>query len=91
MVQTFEYQPHGVCSRLMVFSIDDETDIITDFTVIGGCNGNLNGIKRLIIGMSARDVASKLSGTTCGYKSTSCPDQLSKALENYLARKENAK
>ncbi len=91
MVQTFEYQPQGTCSRLMVLSIDDENDIITDFTVVGGCPGNLSGIRRLIIGMSAKEVASKLSGTTCGYKSTSCPDQLSKALESYLARKENAK
>ncbi len=90
MIQTIEYQPKGVCSRLMVLSIDDETDVITDFQVVGGCSGNLAGIRRLIIGMSVQDVADKLAGTTCGFKKTSCPDQLSLALKSYLARKENA-
>ncbi len=91
MIQTIEYQPKGVCSRLMVLSIDDEKDVITDFQVVGGCSGNLAGIRRLIIGMSVQDVADKLAGTTCGFKKTSCPDQLSLALKSYLARKENAK
>ncbi len=91
MIQTIEYQPKGVCSRLMVLSIDDEKDVITDFNVVGGCSGNLAGIRRLIIGMSVQDVADKLAGTTCGFKNTSCPDQLSLALKSYLARKENAK
>jgi uncharacterized protein (TIGR03905 family) len=73
-----------------VLSIDDEKDVITDFNVVGGCSGNLAGIRRLIIGMSVIDVANKLAGTTCGFKNTSCPDQLSLALKSYLARKENA-
>ncbi len=87
MIKEFTYRPHGTCSSLMTFKIDDETDKIVDFTVKGGCPGNLSGIRKLIIGMDAKDVAEKLSGVTCGPKSTSCPDQLSKALESYLSNK----
>lgn len=84
MVKTYTYYPHGTCSAKMEISIDTENDVITDFSVLGGCPGNLQGIKRLIIGMKAQDVASKLEGVTCGPKKTSCPDQLAKALEQYL-------
>ena len=89
MKETFTYVPKGTCSRKMVIDIDSETNEILDFDVQGGCPGNLAGVKRLIIGMNAKVVAERLAGTTCGVKNTSCPDQLSKALEAYFAQKEN--
>lgn len=88
MVETFTYVPKGTCSRKMNFEIDSDSHKIIDFEVIGGCNGNLAGIKRLIIGMKCEEVVSKLSGTTCGYKNTSCPDQLACGLNEYLKEKE---
>ena len=60
-------------------------DTINEVIFTGGCNGNLNGISKLIEGMKAEDVISKLEGTRCGFKDTSCPDQLSKALRAALA------
>ena len=76
----FIYIPSGVCSTQMKFYID-ENDVIQDFEVIGGCNGNLKGIRELIKGMKIDDVIKKLSGIKCGFKNTSCPDQLAKALQ----------
>ncbi|MCI1734368.1 MAG: TIGR03905 family TSCPD domain-containing protein [Bacilli bacterium] len=87
MDKTINYKTHGTCSVSMTFVIDSANDTIKDFSVIGGCNGNLKGIKALIIGMKAQDVISKLNGIRCGLKSTSCPDQIAKALEGYLAQK----
>lgn len=83
MIDTFTFQPKGTCSTRMVLKINHDTDVIEDFEVVGGCPGNLSGIRRLIIGMNAKDVAGKLSGTTCRSKPTSCPDQLSKAIKAY--------
>lgn len=64
--------------------VELEGDVIKDVVFIGGCNGNLSGISKLITGMKAEDVIEKLEGTTCGFKNTSCPDQLSKALKEAL-------
>ncbi len=89
MRETFTYVPKGTCSRKMMIVIDSETDEILDFDVDGGCPGNLAGVKRLIIGMDAKVVAERLAGTTCGVKNTSCPDQLSKALEAYFEKRGN--
>lgn len=74
------YITNGTCSK----SIDIETEngIVTSVNFLGGCNGTLKGISTLVIGMKTKDVISKLKGTTCGYKSTSCPDQLATALES---------
>ena len=83
-MKTFTYCPEGTCSVRMDFSIDEKSDVIEDFRVVGGCPGNLAGIRRLIIGLKAEDVAKKLEGVTCGQKDTFCPDQLSKALKQYL-------
>lgn len=68
-----------------MIEIDLDGDIIRDVTFTGGCNGNLSGISRLIRGMKAEDVIERLEGTTCGPNTTSCPDQLSKALRQALA------
>ena len=79
----YRYKPTGVCSSEMIFEIDENDDIIKDLKVIGGCNGNLKGIAALIKGMKIEDVISKISGIKCGFKNTSCPDQISKALTQY--------
>ena len=89
METKFVYLPKGTCSVKMTFTLDD--DIIKDFEVVGGCNGNLKGIRSLIIGMKAEVVIAKLKGIKCGYKSTSCPDQLSIGLEEYLSSKKESK
>ena len=64
----------------MMIEIELDGDIIRDVVFTGGCNGNLSGISKLIKGMKAEEVIGKLEGTRCGFKDTSCPDQLSKAL-----------
>ncbi len=79
------YHTKGTCSTLIDIDIDDQ-HIIRNVAFSGGCNGNLSGISRLVVGMKAEDVADKLQGTTCGFKNTSCPDQLSKAIQQALAQ-----
>lgn len=77
----YRYKPNGVCSSEMIFII--ENNEIKDLKVVGGCNGNLKGISELVKGMKVDDVIEKLKGITCGYRATSCPDQISKALTKY--------
>ena len=79
----YRYKPQGVCSTEMIFDIDEKTKIVRDLKVIQGCNGNLQGISSLIKGMKIDDIIAKLSGIKCGFKSTSCPDQISRALEKF--------
>ena len=64
----------------------DEDHIIKDVHFTGGCNGNLQGICKLVTGQKAEDVISKLEGIRCGFRSTSCPDQLSKALRKAISQ-----
>ena len=75
----FTYRPKGVCSQLM--EIEIEGDKITAFQVMGGCDGNLKGISRLVEGIEVDEVIRRLEGVRCGRKSTSCPDQLAQALK----------
>ena len=77
------YRTKGTCSSFIDFDLDG--DIIHNVRFTGGCNGNLKGIGSLVEGMRAQDVIDRLEGTTCGFKSTSCPDQLAKALKEALA------
>lgn len=77
------YTPHGVCSRKIDITIDDN-GVITEAAFTGGCSGNTQGICALVVGMTAKEAKSRLEGIKCGYKSTSCPDQLAKALGEYL-------
>ena len=72
------YKPQGVCSRLM--NIEEEDGVIKSVEIVGGCSGNLQGISRLVVGMRVEEAISRLEGIRCGNKSTSCPDQLTKAL-----------
>ncbi len=74
-----QYKPTGVCSTNIDFEIKDNR--VYNVKYQGGCNGNLQGISKLIEGQNLEDVIYKLSGIKCGNKSTSCPDQLAKALE----------
>lgn len=76
------YKTTGVCSRQIEFEIDNDTVKSVHFD--GGCAGNTAGISSLVAGMKITDVIEKLEGTRCGFKNTSCPDQLSKALKQYL-------
>lgn len=73
------YKPEGVCSQQMI--IDVEEDIIKSVKIIGGCAGNTVGVSRLVEGMKVDEAIKRLKGIPCGYKNTSCPDQLAKALE----------
>lgn len=82
----FEYKPIGVCSSKMIFNI--ENNKIIDFKVIGGCPGNLLGIKNLIINEDIDFVINKLFGIKCGFKSTSCPDQIANALIEYKNKRD---
>ena len=81
---TYTYQPRGVCSRRMTVELED--GIIRDGRVEGGCNGNLQGISRLVIGMPAREAIQRMKGIQRGGRPSSCPDQLSIALEQALAQ-----
>ena len=82
MVKKGTYIPRGVCSRKIDYEIED--GIIKNISFTGGCNGNLSGISKLVIGMPVEQVISLLSGTTCGLKETSCPDQLAAALRDAI-------
>ena len=81
-METLTFTPEGVCSRQMI--IEHENGIIVSARVIGGCHGNLQGICSLIKGMKVEDVISRLEGIKCGYKPTSCPDQMAKGLKQLV-------
>ncbi len=76
------YQTKGTCSTAIDFEIED--GVIQSVKFTGGCNGTLQGISALVQGMKVEDAVSKLKGIRCGFKSTSCPDQLAHALEEAM-------
>ena len=78
-MKTINYQTTGTCSKLINVTVDDN-GIINNVEFIGGCHGNQQGISSLVRGMKTEDVIKRLEGIRCGYKSTSCPDQLAQAL-----------
>ncbi|NBH72259.1 TIGR03905 family TSCPD domain-containing protein [Clostridiaceae bacterium] len=75
------YKTHGVCSREIHFEVKDHK--LTNVRFIGGCPGNALGLSHLVEGMDISDVIRRLEGTRCGFKPTSCPDQLTLALKEY--------
>ncbi len=75
----FEYKTRGVCSNTMELDVED--GIVKSLNVLGGCHGNLQGISKLVEGMEVDEVIRRLKGIRCGFKDTSCPDQLARALE----------
>ncbi len=88
--EVIEYQTHGTCCRAMRVEID-ENGIILNSDFLGGCNGNLQGIRSLIAGMKIDDVIEKLKGISCNGKPTSCPDQLAVCLMSYKEQKDLSK
>lgn len=74
-----QYRPKGVCSQSIDFDIEDNK--VKNVSFVGGCSGNLQGISHLIEGMDVNEAISRIEGIRCGFKSTSCPDQLAKALK----------
>ena len=77
----YEYTTSGTCSRKILFDVEDGR--VKNVQFISGCNGNLQGIGKLVEGMAVEDVIERLKGIRCGFKPTSCPDQLARALEEY--------
>ena len=83
MKKRIEYKTSGTCSRMVIIDLED--GIITDCSFVGGCAGNTLGVSALVKGMRAEDAISKLKGIKCGFKPTSCPDQLARALERAIS------
>lgn len=77
------YKTSGVCSSEINFEIDKNTNTVKAVNFKGGCSGNANGISRLVVGMPVDEVIKRLEGVSCGFKSTSCPDQLAIALKKW--------
>lgn len=85
-MEQITYPTWGTCSKFINFELDDENRV-HNVQFIGGCNGNTNGIGKLVEGMDAEEVVKRLRGVLCGNKPTSCPDQLAEALEKELQRR----
>lgn len=86
---TIQYKTKGVCSQQMNVKIED--GVVQKVEIVGGCHGNSQGVARLVEGMRAEDAIQKIQGIRYGYKATSCPDQLSKALQIALAEEAKRK
>lgn len=85
-MKQIQYRTQGTCSQLIDVTAD-ENNVIQDVRFYGGCNGNLQGICRLVTGQKIDDVIQRLNGIRCGSKPTSCPDQLCRALEQLKGTK----
>lgn len=83
---TYTYKTKGTCAAEIIIDMD-ESNIIREVRFIGGCKGNTQGIAALVKGMNAQDVIDRVSGIRCGFKPTSCPDQLATALKKMLEEK----
>lgn len=81
-MKTLQYQTRGVCARRIDLTLDG--DIIKEVRFFGGCSGNTQGVAALVTGMPATEAIARLEGIRCGFKQTSCPDQLAKALREAL-------
>jgi len=82
----FIYRPEGVCSKKIIIELENmDQPVVRKVEFIGGCEGNLSGIAKLVIGLSADELIEKLAGIKCGRKKTSCPDQLALALKQAIA------
>ena len=79
MKKHIDYKTKGTCSRMI--SVDIEDGVIVDCSFLGGCAGNTQGVAALVKGMKVEDAISRMKGIKCGFKGTSCPDQLARALE----------
>ena len=79
MKKQLEYKTQGTCSRQINVEVED--GVVTACSFVGGCSGNTQGVATLVVGMRVEEAIEKLRGIKCGFKTTSCPDQLAKALE----------
>ena len=79
------YTPHGVCSRQIHMDVED--GIVKKVQFVGGCNGNTQGVAALVEGMDVNEAISRMEGIRCGFRPTSCPDQLATALKEAIANK----
>ena len=82
-MNTYQYNTHGVCSKQITFSMEDGK--LHDVSFLGGCNGNLRAIGKLVEGKDAKEIADILRGNDCGGRGTSCADQLARSLDEQLA------
>ena len=82
MKKHIEFKTSGTCSRMV--TVDVEDGIVTDCSFVGGCSGNTQGVAKLVVGMRADEAIKRLRGIKCGFKPTSCPDQLSLAIEEAI-------
>ena len=83
-IMKYTYRTQGTCSQAIEFEIVD--GVVKNVQFYGGCSGNTQGVATLVEGMKAEDIIAKLEGIRCGFKSTSCPDQLAKAIKQALAQ-----
>lgn len=81
----YEYQTTGTCSKAILLDIDENTNKIVNVEFVGGCPGNTIGVSTLVKNQDVDAVIAKLEGIRCGYKTTSCPDQLATALKQIKA------
>ena len=84
-MRTIEFEPNGICARKITVVLDDQ-DRVQDLSFVGGCDGNHKGLTALMKGMTASEVIDRLSGIKCGFKQTSCPDQVAVALKQDRAK-----
>lgn len=82
----YTYRTKGTCSQQISFDIED--NIVRNIEFLGGCNGNLKAISKLVDGMTPEEIIGKLKGNTCGFRTTSCADQLATAIEKATERKQ---
>lgn len=85
-METFEYTPKGVCSSKIIFNIDNNK--VLDAKIIGGCPGNSLGIRSLLKNQEIDYIIDKLDGIKCGFKNTSCPEQIANALKEYKQKRD---
>lgn len=83
MKKHIEYKTSGTCARMVTVEVED--GIVTSCQFTGGCHGNTQGVAALVCGMKVEDAIAKLEGIKCGFKNTSCPDQLSRALKEAIS------
>ena len=81
-MERFTYKTKGVCAREIEIQL--EGDVIAEVRFVGGCSGNTQGVSALVKGMTVSEAVSRLEGIRCGFKATSCPDQLATALKAYI-------
>ena len=80
----YEYRTSGTCSRSIYIDVED--GIVKDVEIVGGCNGNIKGLIALVKGMNAQEAVERMQGITCGFKATSCPDQLALAIKEAISQ-----